>query len=444
MKFRRLILILMVLAVACILPVAGVTTYLGGSPQMSAAIAGTNEFIAGDDTTINVIVQNSGTSTSKSVDYACVYGGSANVCNYTGSIQRDDIPTTAKMVTVGLSAGNAPIVVKSDPQMLNADVPTQGIITVPILVKILANASVGEYQVPLTISYTYLASSNQPATESLVSNYQQVSTTVPLTIRIKPQVKIQVLEAIPEDLNVGTGGYLDLKIRNIGSEDGKKATVKIIRSGASPIIPTDSSVFIGDFPTGGNVSTRYKVSVSADASAQTYPVDIAVTYENNEGDVVTSITETVGVAVGGKISFAVVSDPAQLYPGTDNVVVVTYRNTGDATAYHATARLTAVAPFTSSDDSAYLGDIKAGDTVTASYKLTSADTAAEKNYTLDTQVRYRDALDNSQVSDTFRVPVTVVPKPASSGLSTVLPALIIIIVLAAGAGYYLLVIRKKK
>ena len=164
---------------------------------------------------------------------------------------------------------------------------------------------------------------------------------VPLTIKIKPQVKIQVLEAVPEDLNVGTGGYLDLKIRNIGSDDGKKATVQIIRNGASPVIPTDSSVFIGDFPRNGTVSARYKVSVSADAGAQTYPVDIAVTYENNEGDVVTSTSETVGVTVGGKISFAVVSDPAQVYPGSDNVVIVIYKNTGDATAYHSTARLTA-------------------------------------------------------------------------------------------------------
>jgi hypothetical protein len=257
-------------------------------------------------------------------------------------------------------------------------------------------------------------------------------------------VKIEVIEAVPESLNVGTGGYLDLKIRNIGSDDGKKATVKIIRNGASPIIPTDSSVFIGDFPENGTVSARYKVSVSADAGAQTYPVDIAVTYENNEGDIVTSSTETVGVAVGGKISFVVVSNPAQVYPGSDNVVSVTYKNTGSATAYHATARLTAVAPFTSSDDSAYLGDLKPGDTVAASYQLTSADTAEEKNYTLDTQVRYRDALDNSQVSDTFRVPVNVIQKPASSGLVTVLPALIFIALIAAGAGYYLLVIRKKK
>ena len=61
-------------------------------------------------------------------------------------------------------------------------------------------------------------------------------------------MKIEVLEAVPENLNVGTGGYLNLTLKNTGFEDGKKATVKILRNGNSPIIPTDSSVFIGDFP----------------------------------------------------------------------------------------------------------------------------------------------------------------------------------------------------
>ena len=39
----------------------GVTTYLGGSPRMSAAIAGTNEFTPGQDAAIKVIMlENSG------------------------------------------------------------------------------------------------------------------------------------------------------------------------------------------------------------------------------------------------------------------------------------------------------------------------------------------------------------------------------------------------
>ena len=430
MKYPKAILILLVLSLIGVIPVMGVDTYLGSSPHMSAVISGVNEFTPGQDVTINVLVRNSGVNDLKFVTK--------------GTIDRDDLPTTAKMVMVGLGAGSAPVVIKSDPQMVKGNITTQGLVTVPILAKILSNASMGEYQIPLTIRYTYLEYADNDAGDTLQNHYRVISEIIPLTIRIKPQVKIDVIEAVPENLNVGSGGYLDLKIQNVGFEDGKKATVKILRNGQSPIIPTDSSVFIGDFPRNGTVSCRYKVAVSGDAAQQTYPVDVAVTYENRDGDIITSATDTVGIPVGGKLTFFVTSDPPRVIPGSDNVITVVYKNNGDITAYHSQARISAVDPFTSSDSTSYIGDIKPGETATARYQIHAGDEAEVKTYLLDAEIRYRDALDNSQVSDSFKVPVSVEPKPASSGLASMLPLLVLIVIIGIGAGYYLLVMRKKK
>ncbi len=429
MEYRRFILIILILFFGCSIPVLAVDTYLGSAPQMSAVISGVNEFTAGQDVTINVIVQNSGVNDLKFLTR--------------GTIERDDLPTTAKMVTISLSPGSAPVIIKSDPQNIG-DITTQELVTVPILAKVLSNASQGEYQIPLTIKYTYLESANNDAGEFLQNNYRTVSETFPLTVMIKPQVKIDVIKAIPENLNVGSGGYLNLTIQNTGFEDGKKATVKILRSGQSPIIPTDSSVFVGDFPRNGIVTCRFKVAVSGDAAQQTYPVDVAVTYENREGDIVTSATDTVGIPVGGKLTFSATSAPAHLTPGSDNVITVEYRNNGDTTAYHAQARISAVDPFTSSDDTAYIGDLKPGESATARYQLYVSEEAEIKTYMLDAEIRYRDALDNSQVSDTFKVPVSVEPMPASGGLVSMLPVILVIVIIGIGAGYYLLVMRKKK
>ncbi len=449
MRSFQLILVVLLLAVTGIAPVLGVTTYLDSMPRMSAAIYGVNEFVAGDDVTMNVVVQNSGLSTMKtawiitpvptrpdlSQDYVPGQGS--------GTVERDDLSTTAKMVSVGLAPAGAPIIVRSDPRTVG-DIPSQGRVVVPLLVKILADAPEGEYTANLTLRFTYLASSDQPASDILQSNYQTVSQTLPLTIKIKPQVKIGVISAVPESLNIGSEGYIDLVLQNIGSENGKKATVKILRNGASPIIPTDSNVYIGDFPVSENVSCRYKVSVSAEAEKQTYPVDVVVSYENRYGDMITSSPETVGIPVGGKIGFSVASGAAQLSPGSNGMIDVVYRNTGDATAHNAQVRMSAVDPFTSSDDTAFLGDVKPGETATARFQLSVNPAATNREYTLDTQVRYRDSFDNSQVSDTFKVPVAVVPGPAGAGIAQILPVVLIIAVIAAGAGYYLLGMRKKK
>ena len=174
MKYPKAILIFLVLSLIGIMPVMGVDTYLGASPHMSAAISGVNQFTPGQDVTINVIVRNSGVNDLKFLTI--------------GTIDRDDLPTTAKMVTVGLGAGSAPVVIKSDPQMVKGNITSQGLVTVPILAKILSNASMGEYQLPLTIRYTYLASADNVASEYIQNHYRVVSETIPLTIKIKPQV----------------------------------------------------------------------------------------------------------------------------------------------------------------------------------------------------------------------------------------------------------------
>jgi hypothetical protein len=429
MRYYRVIIVFLVLWLCFSMPVMGVTTYLGGHPQMSALISGVNEFSPGQDATIKIIVQNSGVENLQFVKG--------------GSISRDDLLTTAKTVSVGLSAGNAPIIVKSEPQAVG-DIKSNEIRTVAITTKILPNATEGEYQIPLTISYTYLAAADQPASDILQSDYQQTSETFPITIKIKPLVQVDVLEAVPENLNVGSEGYIDLKIRNAGSEDGKKATVKLIRNGASAVIPTDSSVFIGDFPQNGTVTSRYKVTISGNAEQQTYPVDVVVTYENRDGDVVTSDIETIGIPIGGKISFAITSGPVQVVLGSQNVIQVEYQNTGIITAFNAQARLSVVDPFSSTDDTAFLGDLKPGQAATARYQMSVDDTAAVKEYTLDTEIRYRDALDISHSSDIIHVPVQVQPKPASAGIMKAIPIIVVIALICIGAGYYFLVMKKKK
>jgi hypothetical protein len=290
--------------------------------------------------------------------------------------------------------------------------------------------------------YTYLASSDQTTSDVLQFNYKKVNETIPITIKIKPQVRIEVLESVPENLYVGSEGYLNLKIKNAGIEDGKKAVVKLVRNDASPIIPSDNNVFIGFFPSNGTVTSRYKVAISSEAEKQTYPVDVVVVYENRDGDMVTMATETIGIPVGGKIGFAITSGTVQVIQGSQSAIQVEYQNRGTAIAYHSQARLLAVEPFKSSDDTSYLGDLKPGEKATARYQISVDDAAVPREYTLDTEVRYRDALDNSQVSDTFNVPVQVQAKPSSGGL--VLAAIGFNALIGIGAGYYLLVMRKKK
>jgi len=401
---------------------------MSGSPQLSAYISGTNEFSPGKEVQLTIVIENTGLNEFKFIQ--------------SGLVDRDDLPNTAKFLTVRLQPGDAPFVIKSDPQMLG-DLKGATSANAIFTTKINADAPVGTYNLPLDLSYTYLYTADQYGVDTIGYAYKTVNQSVIIPVKIKPDISINVLSATPEHLNVGTEGYVNMKIKNTGSDNGQKSIVKLIRNGNSPIIPTDSSVYIGDFPAGSIVDCRYKLSVSSDAQKQTYPVDVVVVYQNNEGDFVTSRSDTVGVPVGGKADFAITFPPTVMNPGNKKVIIVEYKNTGDTTVSSAQARISAVDPFTSNDDIAYIGDLKPGESRTVSYVMSLDKSATIKEYGLDSEIRYRDQLDNTYISDTIKVKVDVTaPAGATAILSN--PIYLSIIVAVIIAAVYLVYHFRKK
>ena len=422
-------LLIAIFMVFLIAPAMAGTLYISVGPTFTVTVAGTNQFLPGTDVQLPVKIENRGLNQLKFVQ--------------SGYIERDDLPNTAKFVTASLAPGETPMVIKSDSQVVG-DLPGGKSVQVVYQVKIPKQAAAGKYLLPLTISYQYLADAEQSAGDLIEYRYKTKSVTVNLPLTIEPNVFLDVSPVINGGLNVGTEGYLDLTVTNRGGEDAHAAIIKISRNGNSPVTPTDSSVYIGDFPAGNSTVCRFKVSVSRDAEAQEYPVDVIAVYKNHEGDTVTSVPTTVGIPVHGKIGFDVVAADSNLSAGKKKVIEVTYRNSGDATAYSAQARVSVVDPFTSNDDSAYLGDIAPGKTAIARYEVGVSSGAVAKDYALDSEVRYRDSLDNSQISDTMKVPVTVILPAAMDGIMGYLVVVVAGILVIIAAGYYLVVIRRRK
>ncbi len=356
-----------------IVPVSAAgTKYMAGSPELSAYISGSNEVSPGETVQLKVIIENKGVNEFKFIQ--------------SGVIERDDLPNTAKFLTVSIAPSDAPVIIKSDPQMLG-DLKGSSIASCVITTKVQSDAASGLYNLPLTMKYSYLYEAEQFGTDTIQYLYKEKNETINLPIKIKPELKISVLSIKSEHLNAGTEGYVTLEVKNIGHENGKNAIIKIIRNDMSPVLPSSGSMFIGDFSINQVVSSRFKVSVTSDAEEQTYPIDVLVNYENNEGDQVTSDVETIGLPVGKKIDFGIISDPDTVSPGQKKVITVRYTNTGGALAYNVQARISAVDPFTSNDDTAFLGTLAPGETRDAAFELSVDKSATLKEYALDSEVR---------------------------------------------------------
>ena len=421
---------LLVVLIACLAaPALAGTKYLEGSPNLTAYIAGTNQYTAGSDIQIPVVIKNTGISTN--------YEVSPDI------VDRVDIPTTAKFVTVAMGAGDAPVVIKSDPQMIG-DIASQSQQTVTFSAKVNADAAGGTYYIPLNISYTQFSNVDQYGMDTFQYYYVPGNVTITVPLVIKSEVIPEVVSATSDQLVAGADGYLNLTIANIGSLDGAKATVEIVQDDDSPVSPVDSSVYIGAFPAGSTVSCQYKVAVSKNAENKTYPVDVIVLYQDDEGDFVPSQTQTVGVDVGNKVNFAILSPPVEMSPGSKRTIQVEYQNTGDSTVYSAEARISIVDPFTSSSDIAYLGDLAPGQTAVASYQISVASNPTIKEYGLDSEIRYNDALDDTYVSDPMKVSIDVENLTGIQGIVSNPVYISLIVAVIIGVIYAVMQVRKKK
>jgi hypothetical protein len=388
-------LLAFVLLVAMLPPANAGTLYLSGGPDLSAVLSGSNEFSAGTTLPLTVVVANSGLIDIKMVR--------------DDLLTRDELPNTAKLVKIGLGAGNAPVTVKSDTQMIG-DLAGGSSRIVPFELNIASDAQAGSYTLPITVEYTYLYSAESDGQDNLRYYYKTERKDLGITVNIKPAARLEIMEVRTDHLNVGTEGYLTVTLKNIGNEDASRGVLRITRNGNSPVIPSDGNLYLDSFPQGAEITTRFKVSVSSTAEAdQVYPIDIILSYQDSEGDLILTDPLSFGVPVQGKVDFAVTSDAAELAPGQKQVIPVEYTNSGAVTVYNAQARISAVDPFTSGDDTAFLGDIAPGESRTAYFEITADAAATPKEYGLDSEIRFRDALDNSLISDTMKVRITITP-----------------------------------
>nr|WP_319538123.1 S-layer protein [uncultured Methanospirillum sp.] len=422
-----LFMLLILLAGLVCLPVSADSKYLSGSPDISASISGSHEFTPGTTNQLQISIQNTGLISSK--------------MTHSDVLDGDATPSTAKMVLVSLDAGDAPVVVKSDTQMLG-DIAASNAKPVTFQVWVKDEARAGKYILPLHITYTYLAEADQQGTESVTYRYTDRDMTIDLPFEVRSAINLDVTKLTAQDINAGGSGYLLATLKNTGVDSGAKTIAKIARSEGSPVIPVDSAVYIGAFAPGDEVNTKFKVSVSKDAQGQEYPLDLYATYENVDGVTLDTPIQHLGIAVAPKIVFSTVGKPVEISQGETKEIEVMYRNDADTSVYLAEARITPVGSLKGSDNLAYLGDIKPRETARAVFRITASGEAEPGTYAMDSEIRFRDALGTSQTSDIVKVPVEVV-SAGPSGFITADPlAVLLLLGIIIGGGYYFTVRRK--
>jgi hypothetical protein len=128
--------------------------------------------------------------------------------------------------------------------------------------------------------------------------------------------------------------------------------------------------------------------------------------------------------------------------GLSRDIALTIRNTGPVTLRSAQARVKVIEPFSSSKYTAALGDLAPGEEATVTVSLAVDKSATRKVYGLDTEIQYRDALDNIVVTSPSTLRIAVVDRNIIESVTTNPVSISIIVAVILGAVYFYY--RRKK
>ena len=211
--------------------------------------------------------------------------------------------------------------------------------------------------------------------------------------------------------------------------------VSVYLTANPPLSVLSTEYYLGDLKAGEEYTAVFKVQASDEAKPVKYPSEIKLKYRSMDEYFYTD-SRSVGIKVNPKMKFEVYGTP-KIAAGSEGIAEWTIKNVGNFTIREATARLTITDPFSSDDDTAYVGTLKPGESTVIKFKLSVDADATPKKYGLNLEVKYKDLEDEWAISEPTKAVIEVVPPKLPYGAI----ALVVIIAIVAVA-YYLR--RRKK
>ncbi|MFA6363794.1 COG1361 S-layer family protein [Methanoregula sp.] len=412
----RIVFIILVAALICQAPVLAVAYIydVNEHPDLGANVQGEPEFFPGDDFVLTVDLTNA--ARAESMEVASL---KANLYN----------PTTALVVYVIPEAGAAPVTIKSLP-VTAGDIGSSDIVPVTIRGTVSPDARPGTSVMFLNVSYQYIHA--MPNIESGIPTvtpvYEEVHQLLPITFRVKGQVQPVVSGTGSLNMVPGTQGYLNITLKNAGYATGRDVAFILVPADNTTFKLIDASMYVSIFRPGDVVTIHPRIAVSEDLPAGFYPANITGIYKDIKGIYQQIPTVPVRISVARGAVFSMSASNMTLANNGKQTISLTYTNRGDRVAYGAEARITGDQVIVPETDTAALGDVGPGDSVTAEYVISAEKAIPGKQYVLDTEVKYRDSLGALMLSDQYHTGVSI---EQPSGLADALSDPVVLIILAA-------------
>ena len=208
-------------------------------------------------------------------------------------------------------------------------------------------------------------------------------------------------------LRVGEEGTLSGTLTNEGPGEAENAVLVLQPAGPNVDIP-ETEFALGDLAPRDSTDFQFDVDVSGAASAGPKQFTFQVRYEDDDGTTLQSdplyARQTIAES---REQFAVDGVQTTFAPGESGVLELQVTNNGDEPVTDISAKLFTDDPVSSSDDEGFIGELGPGESATITFGASVSGGAMEKTYPVSVDFQYTDADGDTQLTDTYRVPVTV-------------------------------------
>ncbi len=221
--------------------------------------------------------------------------------------------------------------------------------------------------------------------------------TVAFGVKVNPEISFNVID-VNSSVYAGSKGDVLIKVKADRLVNNLKATLEV----NPPLTAIAGEAFAGNV---NEAELRFKVKASSDAENTIYPAKLILSYTINGKEVKKEID--VGIEVKPKMRFEVIGRGV-IEAGGERVVSVKVKNVGEFKIREASARITVVDPFSTTDDTSYIGDLNPGEAKNVSFRLKVDKDATPKLYALNLEVKYRDLNGEWVISEPTKMPIEVV------------------------------------
>jgi hypothetical protein len=371
----------------------GTGAMIQGAPDLEAKVVGTNELTPGTDVTLTILLSNVASPESE---------------QKTGTNTAYD-SLIAMGVKITPHASDEALAIKSHAIMIGDIAPGEQK-QIEVYATIRQDAVPGIYNLPLTLSYTYVRSTVEYKTESVQMLYRSEEREIVAPITIAESVQVGLQSVSTDSLNIGHEGIVTLEIENTGYGTGYNTVAHYYTADDSPLVSVDGTAFIGTFAPGQKEILTFKLKVNNGAEPKEYPGGLVLEYFDSSGLSHKTDPRMFGVQTSEKLTFEIVDNQISIYPGETKTFEVDIVNTGVTTAHGAQAKASVLIPFTGVHDRYSLGDLGTREIGTAKFTIAVDAQAVVKPYKMDVFVRYKDDLGNSRVSDAMNITVDVIKR----------------------------------